>query len=187
MDAPPRSSSSSPPPMADDMIRLNWTRNSPFNTIISSEDNGIMYEVSTPNNFINHVTTITRLDKASGEKVFAGEIAWKAIRSRTQVRIGWQNCEWTLVQEWLNDPNCKGISTAKTFTGAQGAKYRWKLRNLKRHLTSAENPSEGRSPSLAIFRCPFMKGAWLDVSESVIDSLDYILVALLILEKIRRE
>ncbi|KAG8900153.1 hypothetical protein FRC01_010254, partial [Tulasnella sp. 417] len=129
----PRSSRSSAAPIADDMIRLNWTRNSSSNIVISSEDNEIMYEISSPNLFTNRVTTITRLDKSSGEKVFAGEIAWKALQIQNQVRIGWQNCEWMLAREWLNEPNNKGISTARTFTGAQGAKYRWKVRNLKRH------------------------------------------------------
>ncbi|KAG8900178.1 hypothetical protein FRC01_010246 [Tulasnella sp. 417] len=129
-----RSSRSSEAPIADDMIRLNWTRNSSSNIVISSEDNDIMYEISSPNLFTNRVTTITRLDKSSGEKVFAGEIAWKALQIQTQVRTGWQNCEWMLAREWLNEPNNKGISTARTFTGAQGVKYRWKVRNLKRHV-----------------------------------------------------
>ncbi|KAG8947426.1 hypothetical protein FRC04_010746 [Tulasnella sp. 424] len=109
MDDPPKSS---PPPIADDMIRLNWTRNNVFNTIISSEDNEIMYEVSTPNRYAikGRVTTISKMDKSSGQKVFAGEIAWKALRGRTLVRIGWQNCEWMQVQNWLTNPK-EGMST----------------------------------------------------------------------------
>ncbi|KAG9012245.1 hypothetical protein FRB90_006741 [Tulasnella sp. 427] len=134
MNEPPRSSSASPPPIAADMIRLNFTKNSVYNTLISSEENDIMYEVSTPNVFSinNRVTTLSKFDKSSGQKVFAGEIAWKALRSRTEVRIGWQDCEWTKAQEWLNNPS--GISTAKTFTDAQGLQYRWKLRKLKFHV-----------------------------------------------------
>ncbi|KAG9043051.1 hypothetical protein FS837_010104 [Tulasnella sp. UAMH 9824] len=104
-----------------------------YNTIISSEDNEIMYEVLTPNSFINRVTTITRLDKSSGEKVFAGEIAWKATQNRTMVRVGWQSCEWILAHDgWLK--NTKGISRAKTFSAGQGAQYRWKVRNLNYHV-----------------------------------------------------
>ncbi|KIO31253.1 hypothetical protein M407DRAFT_19865 [Tulasnella calospora MUT 4182] len=190
MDGPSRTSGSSAAPTADDMVRLNWTRNSVYNTIISSEDNEIMYEVSTPNIFslTKRLTTITRMDKSSGQKVFAGEIAWKATQNRAQVRVGWQNCEWTLAQEWLKNP--KGISTAKTFTAAQGAQYRWKLRNLKYHLTCPEDPEEGRNPSLAIFNCPFLKGlspAYLEVSSSALHNLDYILVSLLVMEKNRRD
>ncbi|KAG8900179.1 hypothetical protein FRC01_010247 [Tulasnella sp. 417] len=134
MDGLPETSSSSAAPIADDMIRLNWTRNSVYNTIISSEDNEIMYEVTTANlySITKRLTTVTRLDKASGKKVFAGEIAWKALQIRTEVRVGWQNCEWILAQEWLK--NSKGISTAKTFTAAQGTQYRWKFRDLKYHV-----------------------------------------------------
>ncbi|KAG9043052.1 hypothetical protein FS837_010105 [Tulasnella sp. UAMH 9824] len=190
MDSPSETSNTPAAPIVDDMIRLNWTRNSVYNTIISSEDNEIMYEVSTPNVFsiTKRLTTVTRLDKSSGRRVFAGEIAWKALQMQTEVRVGWQNCEWILAREWLKNP--KGISTAKTFTATQGTQYRWKFRNLKYHLTSPDDPPEGRNPSLAIFDCPFLKGlrpAHLEVSSSVLHSLDYILVALLVMEKNRRD
>ncbi|KIO31224.1 hypothetical protein M407DRAFT_241903 [Tulasnella calospora MUT 4182] len=166
------------------MIRLNWTRNDIHNAIISSEDNEIMYEVSTPSRSSsnNRVTTLTKLDKDSGKKIVTGEIAWKAMRSQAEVRFGSEDGEWILANEWLK--NSKGLSTAKTFTAAEGVQYRWKLRNFKEHLTSAEDPPEGRSPSLAIFHSHVLKGpngpADLEISPSVIPSLDYILVALLL-------
>ncbi|KAG8939868.1 hypothetical protein FRC04_005836 [Tulasnella sp. 424] len=134
MQRTPSSSGSSDPPIVDDMIRLNFSRNSVFNTIISSEDNEIMYQVSTPNvwSLTKSVTTITKFDKSSEQKVFVGEIAWKVLNHRIQVRIGWQNCEWMPAWEWLKNP--KGISTAKTFAAEQGIQYRWKLRKFDYHV-----------------------------------------------------
>ncbi|KAG9018821.1 hypothetical protein FRB90_009291 [Tulasnella sp. 427] len=173
-------------PIANDMIRLNFSKNSVFNTVISSTDNEIIYEVSTPNVWsVGRVTTIWRMDKSLGEKTFVGEVAWKALKGRTKVRVGWQTCEWMEVNDWFTDR--KGISTARTFTAAQGVKYRWKIRKFKLHLTSAESPSEGPSPALAIFHTTFLKGAYLEISSSILRDLEHILVALLILEKFRRD
>ncbi|KAG8844289.1 hypothetical protein FRB96_003225 [Tulasnella sp. 330] len=74
----------------DGMIKLRFSQNSVFNTIISSaeDDHAIMYEVLTPQKYTNRVTTIYRLDSASGGKIFVGEIEWKAIPSRMMVRLG---------------------------------------------------------------------------------------------------
>ncbi|KAG8937063.1 hypothetical protein FRC00_007238 [Tulasnella sp. 408] len=128
-----KSSSSSDAPVADDMIRLNFSRNSVYNTIISSEDNEIMYEVSTPNiwSFTKSVTTVMKLDKTSEQKMFVGEIGWRGLHHRIVVRIGSQNIEWLLAKVWLT--NSKGISTAKTFDASQGVRYRWKTRKLEYH------------------------------------------------------
>ncbi|KAG8912291.1 hypothetical protein FRC01_005175 [Tulasnella sp. 417] len=110
MEDPPRSSSTTPVP-ADEMIRLNWSRNSVHNVVISSEDSEIMYEVSTPNGFssTNRVTTVTKLDKYSGKRTIVGEIAYKFIRSQAEVRFGSEDGEWMLVDEWLKSP--KAFST----------------------------------------------------------------------------
>lgn len=173
------------------MIRLNFSRDSVYNTVISSEDNEIMYEVSTPNVWSltkSAITTIMKLDKTSEQKMFVGEIEWRGLHHRIVVRIGSQNCEWLLAKVWLT--NSKGISTAKTFDAAQGVRYRWKLRKLEYHLTAPESPPEGRSPSLAIFHSPIISSlgpTYLEVSSSVLQDLDHILVALLVMEKMRRD
>ncbi|KAG9048366.1 hypothetical protein FS837_000169 [Tulasnella sp. UAMH 9824] len=100
-----KSSSSSDAPVADDMIRLNFSKNSVYNTIISSEDNEIMYEVSTPNiwSFTKSVTTVMKLEKTSEQKVFVGEIGWRGLHHRIVVRIGSQNIEWLLAKVWLTN------------------------------------------------------------------------------------
>ncbi|KAG8900485.1 hypothetical protein FRC00_012711 [Tulasnella sp. 408] len=67
MESTRKSRSSPDAPVADDLIRLNLSRDSVYNTIISSEDNETMYEVSTANvwSFTKSVTTVTKLDKTS--------------------------------------------------------------------------------------------------------------------------
>ncbi|KAG9018820.1 hypothetical protein FRB90_009290 [Tulasnella sp. 427] len=183
---PTTSSAENEYPIANDMIRLNFSKDSVFNTIISSADNEIIYEVSTPKEWtLNRVTSIWKMDKSLEEKVFVGEVAWKALKDRTKVRVGWQTCEWMEANDWFTDK--KGISIARTFTAAQGVKYRWKNRKLRLHLTSAESPLERPSPSLAIFHTTFFNGAYLEISSSVLRDLDHILVALLIMEKFRRD
>lgn len=71
-----------------------------------------MYEVSTPNvwSFTKSVTTVMKLDKASEQKMFVGEIGWRGLHHRIVVRIGSQNIEWLLAKVWLT--NSKGISTS---------------------------------------------------------------------------
>lgn len=96
---------SSPSLFDDDvppMVKLSFSKNSVYNTVISSEDHDIMYKVTTPNRFLDRVTSIYRMDRASGQAQFAGEIAWKTLDP--QVRIGWQNCEWMPVRQWLRSP-----------------------------------------------------------------------------------
>ncbi|KAG9042111.1 hypothetical protein FS837_011343 [Tulasnella sp. UAMH 9824] len=107
MDDPPRSSSTTPVPASDEMIRLNWNRNSIRNVVISSEDNDIMYEVTTPNavTHTNRVTTLTKLEWSTGKKTVAGEIAWKAMRSHAEVRFGSDDGQWVLADEWLKSSN----------------------------------------------------------------------------------
>ncbi|KAG9018819.1 hypothetical protein FRB90_009289 [Tulasnella sp. 427] len=182
--------SSNEAPVANDMIRLNFSRNSVFNTVISSEDNEIIYQVSTPNtkSIGNKMTSIWRMDKELQQRVFVAEVAWKFLTGKAQVKMGWEACDWMLVKKWL--ANSKGISSVKTFTTKQGVKYRWKLRKLQFHMTVDEAGSEGRSPSLAIFHAPLVKGfgpAYLEVSAGVLRDLDCIMVALIIMEKFRRD
>ncbi|KAG9017869.1 hypothetical protein FRB93_004680 [Tulasnella sp. JGI-2019a] len=81
-------------------VILKFTDDSIFNTVVSSPDNDIMYKVSTPNKFFNSVTTINRLDSASGEIKLAGEVDWKVWPPNTRIRIGW-NCEWIREGDWL--------------------------------------------------------------------------------------
>ncbi|KAG9012244.1 hypothetical protein FRB90_006740 [Tulasnella sp. 427] len=170
-------------PTVDNMIRLNFTKNSVYNTIISSENNDIIYEITTPGIFSNadRVTAIFKCDRLSEKKMLVAEISWKAMRSRTAIRLGGPTFEWVPVREWLVDS--KGISATKTFTTAEGTQYCWKIRNLKRHLTKLGNASEGPNPSLAILHYPFFKGispAYLDVSTLVLQDLDDIIGNLLL-------
>ncbi|KAG8874617.1 hypothetical protein FRB97_005784, partial [Tulasnella sp. 331] len=109
-----------------------------------------MYEVSTPQKYTNRVTTIYRLDSASGERTFAGEVEWKAIPTRTRARVGWQTCEWMLVKDWLENP--KGwTSKERAFIGANGARYRWHRKWMQYRLTVDE---DGDKDYLAVFREP---------------------------------
>lgn len=85
---------------SSDIITLLFSKNSVFNTVISSSDNEVMYDVVTPKKLYNKATIVHRLDRGSGERRFAGEIVWKPLGD-WQVRMGWQHCEWVPVRKWL--------------------------------------------------------------------------------------
>ncbi|KAG8908612.1 hypothetical protein FRB99_004900 [Tulasnella sp. 403] len=170
------------------MVKLTFSKNSVWNTVIASPDHEILYEVTTQNKYVSRVTTITRLDRRSGEKVFAGEIAWKALEPL--VRVGWQNCEWLPIRNWL--ANNKGnLTSAKSFTDGHGTKFRWKTRDWCLHLT----PDDGVSKrTLAIFHEPkrdkllrIREPAYLEVSPEISKTLDSVIVSLIIMEKRRRD
>ncbi|KAG9014733.1 hypothetical protein FRB94_010580 [Tulasnella sp. JGI-2019a] len=173
-------------------VILKFTNNSVFNTVISSPDNDIMYKVSTPNIYFNSVTTINRVDSASGEMTFAGEVGWKAWYPNTRIRIGW-NCEWIREGEWLE--LVKGwLSKTRGFRGANGAKYRWKRRWTGFRLTGDVDDEDNKIPALAIFQTAkynallkITEPATLLISPEVLPSLDYIIVSLFILERRRRD
>jgi len=184
------------PELEGQILSLSLSKNSVFNTIVSSPDHDIMYEVSSTKMFSQGgmTTTICRLDRSSSEKVFAGQIAWKPLQPL--VRIGWQNCEWMPVRDWLVKGK-EGMSSARTFMGAGGAKFRWKRRKLRFHLTHAnDSDAPGSRPSIAIFyqakRGKFFritKPAHLDISisPSALRSLDHIIVSFLVMEKRARD
>ncbi|KAG9039109.1 hypothetical protein FRB95_012820 [Tulasnella sp. JGI-2019a] len=173
-------------------IILKFSENSVFNSIISSPDNDIMYEVSTPNKLFNRVSTTFRLDPTRGERTLSGEVEWASVPIRTRVRIGFQTLEWMLVNDWLE--NLGGwTSASRAFVGANGARYRWKRKFREFHLTADED-SSSKPPTFAIFREP-KRNALLKVTEmptirvspEALPSLDHIIVSLLVMEKRHRD
>ncbi|KAG9014734.1 hypothetical protein FRB94_010581 [Tulasnella sp. JGI-2019a] len=104
-------------------IVLKFSENRIFNSVISSPDNEIMYEISTPNKVFNRVSTVFRLDQARGERTLVGEAEWSPVTMRSRIRVGFQSLEWMLVNDWLVNPG-GWASKARAFTGANGARYR---------------------------------------------------------------
>ncbi|KAG8970396.1 hypothetical protein FRC03_008593 [Tulasnella sp. 419] len=173
-----------------DHIKLSFTRNSVWNTIISSSDHEIMYEVSTPNRIFNSVTTITRLDKWSGERKYVGEIAWKAFKPL--VRIG-RDGDLMPVSQFLVNGKSK-LSSARSFVGKYGLRYRWKIRKFTLLMCSDDQDDSSKGqPALVTFHTPDRKNlkvvepARLLVSPTVLPSLDPIIISFLYVEKRRRD
>ncbi|KDQ17688.1 hypothetical protein BOTBODRAFT_29846 [Botryobasidium botryosum FD-172 SS1] len=92
--------------------------------------------------------------------------------------------DWSPMSEFLRKQGGRLLSHARTFSGAYGLQYRWKLRGWRRRsvLTLDNDPhAEGSPPALAAFHdrkrnalLKVVRKAYLEVSPNLtnIDTLD---------------
>lgn len=102
-------------------IHILMSSNSVKNTTFSCDDLGIRYEVSKQDGVI----TVNRRNSSDSTNTIVGEIQYPLL-SRERIMLGEhmvQEGKWHDVRNVL--VKCGGVSTARSFEGRHGKKYRW--------------------------------------------------------------
>ncbi|KAG8841542.1 hypothetical protein FRB91_004920 [Serendipita sp. 411] len=105
---------------------------------------------------------------------------------------------WVQRGKMLIKEGNRRFSTARTFLGVQGERYRWKERGTKLLMCHASKAGaeegetqEDKEPALVIYHRHYLAGhqrSYLEICDtSVLPSLDLIVVTFLIMEKKRRD
>ncbi|KDQ17653.1 hypothetical protein BOTBODRAFT_29813 [Botryobasidium botryosum FD-172 SS1] len=187
-------SSANEPPMPSQVansLAFYFSKNSARNTVITGAS--VIYHVNTPTELLykgDRITTITRVGR-DGRSTIVGEFIWN-VYSSTMVRFGGDD-EWIPMREFLKPPQDGGAwNPARSFSGSTGIKYKWNEQGQKKVLTLTLDKDP--TALLAVLHPPKynlirqeVRKAYLEISPAVENSLDVIIVSLLLIERKRRE
>ncbi|KAG1736934.1 uncharacterized protein EDB91DRAFT_497621 [Suillus paluster] len=171
--------------------RLTFTTASMQNLVISNPTDALYYEVLTPD-WESHLTTVRRLDTRAERYDTIGSIR---NQSRKPVAVSMYSGEFMNEELWLRKIEGDDRQSRWEFDDGEGNYFSWAVAGPNFELRSID---EGGAPSRKPIATYYphkryvMVGmisqrAFLEIEPSVVDSLDTILVSLLVLAKKRRK
>ncbi|KIJ63365.1 hypothetical protein HYDPIDRAFT_29617 [Hydnomerulius pinastri MD-312] len=170
--------------------KLTLTTASLLNTTISNATDAIYYDIQTPE-WEPQLTTVRRLDSRTGTYELTGSIRNQADKP---VAVSMYGGEFEPEEQWLKkiDGSMPGESQWQ-FNDGEGNVFAWSVANGNLELRSADEGVKTKR-ALATFyqhRRYLMVGmisqhAYLEVDSSVIESVDAVILSLLVVERKRR-
>ncbi|KAJ8591444.1 hypothetical protein M405DRAFT_860516 [Rhizopogon salebrosus TDB-379] len=171
--------------------RLTFTTANVQNLVISNATDALYYEVLTPE-WESHLTTVRRLDNRT-----QGQDAVGSIRNQSgkPVAVSMYGGEFMNEELWLRKVEGEGRHSRWEFDDGEGNYFSWTLAGPNWELRSIdEGGAQSPKPMATFFphKRYVMVGrisqhAFLEIEPTVVDSLDTILVSLLVLEQKKRK
>ncbi|KAG8217123.1 amino acid permease-domain-containing protein [Butyriboletus roseoflavus] len=187
---PPSNGVGDTPPLPYYLCILTFTTAYLLNTTVSNETDAIYYDIQTPE-WEPHLTTVRRLDPRMGMYELTGSIRSDADKP---VAVSLYGGEFEPEGQWIKKVDgTKPGESRWQFDDGEGNIFAWTVTDKQLELHSAEEGVKIKRP-LATFhqhKRHLLVGmisqyAYLEIDNSVIDSVDAIIVSLLIVERKRR-
>ncbi|KAG1778381.1 hypothetical protein EV702DRAFT_177915 [Suillus placidus] len=171
--------------------KLTFTTASIQNLVISNPTDALYYEVLTPE-WESHQTTVRRLDTRADRYDTVGSIR---NQSGIPVAVSMYNKEFINEELWLRKIEGQGRQSRWEFDDGEGNYFSWtvagsnlELRTLDESGTQSPNPIATFYPHKRYVMVGMIsQHAFLEIESSVVDSLDTVLVSLLVLARKRRK
>ncbi|KAG1800675.1 hypothetical protein EV424DRAFT_1544068 [Suillus variegatus] len=171
--------------------KLTFTTASVRNLVISNPTDALYYEVLTPK-WESHQTTVRRLDTHANRYDTVGSVR---SQSSKPVAVSMYNGEFVNEELWLRKIEGQGQQSRWEFDDGEGNYFSWAVAGSNFELRSLDESGTQSPTPIATFyphRRHFMvtmvsQQAFLEIESSVVDSLDTVIVSLLVLEQKRRK
>ncbi|KAG1749543.1 hypothetical protein EDB19DRAFT_1680781 [Suillus lakei] len=171
--------------------KLTFTTASVQNLVISNPTDALYYEVLTPE-WDSHQTTVRRLDTRAERYDAIGNIR---NQSGKPVAVSMYGGEFINEELWLRKIEGQGRQSRWEFDDGEGNYFSWAVAGSNLELRSLDEGGAQSSNPIATFyphKRYVMVGmisqhAFLEIESSVVDSLDTVLVSLLVLARKRRK
>ncbi|KAG2359717.1 hypothetical protein BDR07DRAFT_1487883 [Suillus spraguei] len=171
--------------------KLTFTTASVQNLVISNPTDTLYYEVLTPE-WESHQTTVRRLDRLAQRYDTVGSIR---NQSGKPVAVSMYNGEFINEESWLRKIRGLGQESRWEFDDGEGNYFSWTVAGSNLELRSIDEGGVQSPSPIATFyphkRYVIVRmisqHAFLEIESSVVDSLDAVLVSLLVLEQKRRK
>jgi hypothetical protein len=171
--------------------KLTFTTASVRNLVISNPTDALYYEVLTPE-WESHHTTVRRLDTRAERYDTVGSIR---NQSGKPVAVSMYNGEFVNEESWLRKIGGQGGQSRWEFDDGEGNYFSWAIAGSNLELRSLDEGGAQSPNPIATFyphKRYVMVGmisqhAFLEIESSVVDSLDTVLVSLLVLARKRRK
>ncbi|PVF94968.1 hypothetical protein CPB86DRAFT_788550 [Serendipita vermifera] len=159
-------------------INIQLANNSLKNTTASCDSLGIHYEIEKEQGIVS----VKKWDRQGNRNVPVGDIQY-LIFGHDKIHMSGED-EWNRMSHFLKRSS-KPFSSARTFIGNDGKEYRWTTRLDQLYMFDAHD--KGAKPLVKFHRHHFQP-SWIEIrGQSVMNSLDNIIVSFLVVEKKRRE
>ncbi|KAH0830171.1 amino acid permease-domain-containing protein [Lanmaoa asiatica] len=171
-------------------LELTFTTARLLNTTVSNETDAIYYDIQTPE-WESQLTTVRRLDPRTGMYELTGSIRSEADRP---VAVSLYGGEFEPEEQWIKKVDgTKPGESRWQFDDGEGSIFAWSVTDKLLELHSAEEGAKIKRPLVTFYPHKryllvglISQHAYLEIDNSVVDSMDAIIVSLLIVERKRR-
>ncbi|KAH7928149.1 hypothetical protein BV22DRAFT_1126753 [Leucogyrophana mollusca] len=174
--------------------KLVLTTASLHNVVISNDSDNVYYDIITPE-WETHMTTVRRLNTTTHAFDVVGNIRNLGDKIDQPIAVSMYGGEFTPTDVFLQRVEGSGASQWR-FADGEGGSYAWSVQKHHQHL-ELFNVSDSMN-TLSIPAATFhphkrhllvgmiSRHAYIEVDASLFDSLDSVIVSLLVIERMRR-